>query len=54
MADHFRGNVEPLGYKAFWWGGSGSVRLYKKALDKYLPDRILGGGLYVAHNDRNF
>jgi type I restriction enzyme, R subunit len=38
MAQHFRENVEPLGYKAFLVGvDREACALYKRALDKYLP-----------------
>ena len=38
VAQHFRENVEPLGYKAFLVGvDREACALYKQALDKYLP-----------------
>jgi type I restriction enzyme R subunit len=38
VANHFKENVEPLGYKAFLVGvDREACALYKKALDKYLP-----------------
>lgn len=38
VAQHFRDNVEPLGYKAFLVGvDREACALYKQALDKYLP-----------------
>ncbi|MHA1401382.1 MAG: type I restriction endonuclease subunit R [Candidatus Heimdallarchaeaceae archaeon] len=38
VANHFRENVEPLGYKAFLVGvDREACCLYKQALDKYLP-----------------
>ena len=38
VAQHFRKNVEPLGYKAFLVGvDREACALYKRALDKYLP-----------------
>jgi len=38
VADHYRENVEPLGYKAFLVGvDREACALYKKALDRYLP-----------------
>jgi type I restriction enzyme R subunit len=38
VADHYRENVEPLGYKAFLVGvDREACAFYKKALDKYLP-----------------
>lgn len=38
VAEHYKENVEPLGYKAFLVGvDREACALYKKALDKYLP-----------------
>jgi type I restriction enzyme R subunit len=38
VAEHFRGNVEPLGYKAFLVAvDREACALYKQALDRYLP-----------------
>src|SRR5207245_10690823 len=38
VADHYRQNVEPLGYKAFLVGvDRQACALYKEALDKILP-----------------
>ncbi|MGR3220856.1 MAG: type I restriction endonuclease subunit R, partial [Candidatus Anammoxibacter sp.] len=38
VAEHYKGNVEPLGYKAFLVGvDRQACAAYKKALDKYLP-----------------
>ncbi|HEX05060.1 MAG TPA: HsdR family type I site-specific deoxyribonuclease, partial [Bacteroidetes bacterium] len=38
VADHYRENVEPLGYKAFLVGGDREAcALYKHALDEFLP-----------------
>ncbi len=38
VAEHYKENVEPLGYKAFLVGvDRPACALYKKALDKYLP-----------------
>ena len=38
VAEHFRENVEPLGYKAFLVGvDREACALYKQALDRYLP-----------------
>ncbi len=52
VAEHFRSNVEPLGYKAFLVGvDREACALYKTALDKYLPEdysRVVYTG---AHND---
>jgi len=39
VAEHYKENVEPLGYKAFLVGvDREACALYKKALDKYLPE----------------
>ena len=44
VAEHFRENVEPMGYKAFLVAvDREACVLYKEALDKYLPARGLGG-----------
>jgi type I restriction enzyme R subunit len=52
VADHYRSNVEPLGYKAFLVGvDREACALYKEALDKYLPEdysRVVYTGV---HND---
>lgn len=41
VAQHFRENVEPLGYKAFLVGvDREACALYKQALDKYLPAEL--------------
>jgi type I restriction enzyme R subunit len=38
VADHFRENVEPLGYKAFLFAvDREACALYKQALDRILP-----------------
>ena len=38
VADHYRENVEPLGYKAFLVAvDREACAFYKEALDKYLP-----------------
>ncbi len=38
VADHYRENVEPLGYKAFWVGvDREACAFYKQALDQFLP-----------------
>jgi len=51
VADHYRANVEPLGYKAFLVAvDRQACALYKEALDKYLPD--YSAPVYTeAHND---
>jgi type I restriction enzyme R subunit len=52
VAEHFRGNVEPLGYKAFLVGvDREACALYKKALDKYLPTEYSAVVYTSAHND---
>jgi len=39
VVDHYRGNVEPMGYKAFLVGvDREACALYKKELDKHFPD----------------
>lgn len=51
-ADHFRKNVEPLGYKAFLVGvDREACALYKKALDKLLPPEYSEVVYTSAHND---
>lgn len=38
VGEHFRSNVEPMGYKAFWVAvDREACALYKDALDQYLP-----------------
>jgi len=52
VADHFRKNVEPLGYKAFLVGvDREACALYKKALDKHLPSDYSKVVYTAAHND---
>ena len=52
IADHFRKNVEPLGYKAFLVGvDREACALYKKALDKHLPSDYSTVVYTAAHND---
>ena len=52
VADHFRTNVEPLGYKAFLVGvDHEACALYKKALDKHLPPDCSAVVYTSAHND---
>jgi type I restriction enzyme R subunit len=52
LADHFRENVDPLGYKAFVVGvDREACALYKKALDKHLPPEWSEVIYTSAHND---
>jgi type I restriction enzyme R subunit len=52
VSDHFRGNVEPLGYKAFVVGvDREACALYKKALDRYLPHEYSQVVYTSVHND---
>jgi type I restriction enzyme R subunit len=52
VANHFRTNVEPLGYKAFLVGvDREACALYKKALDKYLPPDYSAVVYTSVHND---
>jgi len=52
VADHFRGNVEPLGYKAFLVGvDREACALYKKALDQYLASEYSAVVFSSVHND---
>src|ERR1017187_2596564 len=52
VAQHFRENVEPLGYKAFLVGvDREACALYKKALDQYLPAEYSAVVYTSAHND---
>ena len=52
VADHFRKNVEPLGYKAFLVGvDREACALYKQALDKHLPSDYSTVVYTAAHND---
>jgi type I restriction enzyme, R subunit len=52
VADHYRANVEPLGYKAFLVGvDREACALYKEALDKYLPEEYSRVVYTGAHND---
>jgi type I restriction enzyme R subunit len=53
VADHFKSNVEPLGYKAFLVGvDREACALYKKALDGYLPAEYSAVVYTSVHNDR--
>lgn len=52
VAQHFKQNVEPLGYKAFLVGvDREACTLYKEALDKYLPAEYSRVVYTQAHND---
>lgn len=52
VADHYRSNVEPLGYKAFLVAvDRQACSLYKTALDKYLPPDYSQVVYTSAHND---
>ncbi|MBX9600044.1 MAG: type I restriction endonuclease subunit R [Bryobacteraceae bacterium] len=52
VAQHFRENVEPLGYKAFLVGvDREACALYKKALDEHLPTEYSTVIYTSAHND---
>jgi type I restriction enzyme R subunit len=52
VADHFRKNVEPLGYKAFLVGvDREACALYKQALDKHLPSDYSTVVYTATHND---
>jgi len=52
VAEHYKANVEPLGYKAFLVGvDRQACALYKQALDKYLPASYSAAVYTPAHND---
>ncbi len=52
VAQHFRENVEPLGFKAFLVAvDREACALYKQALDKYLPPEYSRVVYSPAHND---
>lgn len=52
VAEHFRANVEPLGYKAFLVGvDREACALYKKALDEHLPTEHSTVVYTAAHDD---
>jgi type I restriction enzyme, R subunit len=52
VAEHYRGNVEPLGYKAFLVGvDREACALYKQALDRYLPPEYSVVVYTASHND---
>jgi type I restriction enzyme R subunit len=52
VAQHFKENVEPLGYKAFLVGvDREACALYKHALDRHLPQGYSAVVYTTAHND---
>jgi len=52
VADHFKENVEPMGYKAFLVGvDREACALYKKALDQYLAPEYSTVVYTSVHND---
>jgi type I restriction enzyme R subunit len=52
VAEHFKGNVEPLGYKSFLVGvDREACALYKQALDKLLPPEYSTAVYTAAQND---
>ena len=52
VAEHYRNNVEPLGYKAFLVSvDREACSLYKDALDKYLPGDYSEVIISPGHND---
>jgi len=53
VAEHYKENVEPLGYKAFLVGvDRPACAAYKKALDKYLPPEY-SEVVYTGNNNDN-
>lgn len=55
VAEHYKNNVEPLGYKAFLVGvDRESCALYKEELDKVLPESYSKVVYTSAHNDNQF
>lgn len=53
VAEHYRSNVEPLGYKAFLVGvDREACAFYKEALDRYLPEEYSRVVYTHVHNDR--
>ena len=53
IANHFRENVNPMGFKAFLVAvDRQACALYKQALDKYLPPDWSEVVYSPAHNDR--
>jgi type I restriction enzyme, R subunit len=54
VAKHFRENVEPMGFKAFFVAvDREACARYKKALDQYLPKEYSQVVYSPAHNDRD-
>ncbi|MBW1731383.1 MAG: HsdR family type I site-specific deoxyribonuclease [Deltaproteobacteria bacterium] len=52
VVDHFREFVEPMGYKAFLVGvDREACALYKKELDKHLPEEYSEVVISAGHND---
>lgn len=52
IAEHYRSNVEPMGYKAFVVGvDREACGLYKEALDRYLPPEYSEVVISHGHND---
>ena len=52
VADHYRNNVEPMGYKAFMVAvDREACVLYKQALDKYLPPE--GSEVVISTGGKN-
>ncbi|MDA8040350.1 MAG: HsdR family type I site-specific deoxyribonuclease [Actinomycetota bacterium] len=52
IAEHYRSNVEPMGYKAFVVGvDREACALYKDALDRYLPPEYSDVVISHGHND---
>jgi len=52
VKQHFAGNVQPLGYKAFLVAvDREACALYKQALDKLLPPEVTAAVYTSAHND---
>ncbi len=55
IANHFKNNVEPLGYKAFVVGvDREACVLYKEELDKHLPEYYSKVVISKNHNDEEF
>ncbi len=53
VAEHYRANVEPMGYKAFLVAvDREACALYKQALDRYLPPEYSTVVYSAARNDR--
>jgi type I restriction enzyme R subunit len=53
VVEHYKENVEPMGYKAFLVGvDREACALYKEALDKFLPEDYSTVVYTPAHNDK--